>query len=182
MKQMITFAAVGVALTLACTTQIATAMTVDTDKFSVTMPDEAVKGSNAKFSGLWIGDVTRDGKTDTWIELTDLYGEVVYTAVVHANETHVLPGGHTITIRERGEKTVVSTKKFTDRVAPDAKRIATERIVMKPKHQASVATEAEPAPSVSNPAATLVQRSTKYTQGLMKLMVNTLRGVRVAWM
>ncbi|MBK5952167.1 hypothetical protein CH339_18070 [Rhodobium orientis] len=91
-------------------------------------------GDDARYQGLWVGDVTRDGKTETWLQLSDRYGEVVYEAAIHANESHVLPGGYAIVVRGNTPALTASNKTYTDRVAPDATQVATTRIVREPNN------------------------------------------------
>ena len=182
MRQSITLAAICAAMVFVGATAPAVAMNFNTDKFTVSIPDSAVKGKNAAYSGLWIGDVTRNDKTETWLELSDRYGEVVYRSAVRANETHLLPSGHAITVQERGMKTVLSKKQYTDRIAPGAKRVATQKIIAKRLQQASLVIDSERTKLPTSPITNLVQHGSKYIYGAAHLVKTTLRGARIAWM
>ena len=143
MTRLSKIAVVGIALGVAAMTVPASAETFKTDKFIVSIADEAVTGADAPYQGLWVGDVTRDGKTDTWLQLSDRYGEVVYETALRANESHVLPGGYAIAVRSNAPVQMVSAKTYTDRVAPDATQVATSRILREPKNVEKVSTESK---------------------------------------
>ncbi|MCW2307307.1 hypothetical protein [Rhodobium gokarnense] len=141
MTRLSKIAVVGIALGIAATTVPASAETFKTDKYTVSIADDAVTGADALYKGMWVGDVTRDGKTETWLQLSDRYGEVVYEAAIHANESHVLPGGYAIVVRSNAPAQMVNAKTYTDRVAPDATQVATTRIIREPKNVEKVSTE-----------------------------------------
>ena len=182
MKPFNIIASLGAAAILGLSVTTASAMTFETDKLSVSISDQAVAGSNATYTGLWVGEVERNGKTVTWVEITDRYGEVVYEGVINANETHLLPDGHALTVRNRVEDTKKSVKIYTDRVAPDVVRVATQRIVVDPVTDVQKQSHRVTTPTEDEPSGGFVAMTQRYVSDAVKLMKATVRGVRIAWL
>lgn len=174
-------ASLCVAAILGITASSASALTFNTEKLSVTINDQAVGGDGAAYGGLWVGDVVRNGKTVTWVELTDRYGEVVYEAAIQPNETHLLPDGYALTVRDRTETSKKTVKMYTDRVAPDANRVATYRITVDPSKAAKEPSR-QAAKKDDRPDSGVLATAQRYVSDAVRLLKTTVRGVRIAWL
>lgn len=185
MKALLATASISVSALLGAFVISASAMTFTTDKLSVSVSEQAVSGAEADYGGIWVGDVERNGKKVTWVELTDQYGEVVYEAEIRANETHLLPGGHALVVR--GLEPVPTTKKqtaklYTDRIAPDARRVATYRIKADPVEAPAKQSKRVSVEQDEGSAFGIVDATKRYISDAFRMIKVTVRGVRTAWM
>ncbi len=177
-----TIASLCVAAILGVSVSSASALTFNTEKLSVTISDQAVVGDGAAYGGLWVGDVVRNGKTVTWVELTDRYGEDLYEAAIAPNETHLLPDGYALTVLTRTDTPKQPVKIYTDRVAPDSNRVATYRITVEPGKAAKKTSRQARKTTDDQPDAGLLDRTKHYVSDAIRLLKTTVRGVRIAWL
>lgn len=104
---------------------------------------------------IWVGEVQIQGRNTVWVELIDSYGEVVYESEVGTNETHLLPDGRAVVVRDLHSDTNVA-KLDTSRVISDTPMLVTRRVVESPETSASVEfVEAAPAPKQEKPSQML---------------------------
>ncbi len=76
-----------------------------------------------------------------WVELIDDHGEVIYDSEVSQNETHLLPDGRAVVVRDMGDPDSGETrvaKTDQSRVAPDARLVVTRRVVDDPNLQTTI--------------------------------------------
>lgn len=94
---------------------------------------------------IWVGEVQIQGRNTVWVELIDSYGEVVYQSEMGTNETHLLPDGRAVVVRDLHSDSNIA-KADTSRVISDTPMLVTRRVVESPQTSASVEfVEAAPA-------------------------------------
>ncbi|MBD8889926.1 hypothetical protein IG616_00060 [Labrenzia suaedae] len=121
---------------------------LDEDKLAVTVSAASESQTDPLDSEMtiWVGEVQIQGRNTVWVELIDSYGEVVYESEVGTNETHLLPDGRAVVVRDLHSDTNVA-KLDTSRVISDTPMLVTRRVVESPETSASVEfVEAAPAP------------------------------------
>jgi len=129
---------------------------------------------------IWLGEVELRGNKVIWVELIDGYGEVVYESQVKTNETHVLPDGRAIVVRnpDGGD---TGTKRFTDRVNQDNHLVVTRRVVTGKDGKTSVEFVEEKSDRPDTALVTFAKAGNWVWSQLTAFFSATFDTVRVAW-
>lgn len=110
------------------------------DRLAVTLGTPQGADEDSSYA-IWVGEVERDGRKTVWVELIDDHGEVIYDSEVSQNETHLLPDGRAVVVRDMGDPDSGETrvaKTDQSRVAPDARLVVTRRVVDDPNLQTTI--------------------------------------------
>eukprot|EP00049_Salpingoeca_infusionum_P024347 m.373226 g.373226 ORF g.373226 m.373226 type:complete len:199 (-) comp67350_c0_seq1:15-611(-) len=100
------------------------------DRLAVTVASASTEQADPLESELtiWVGEIELEGRKTVWVELIDSYGEVIYDSEVNTNETHLLPDGRAVVVRNMEQDTVVAGKDES-RIATEGALTVTRRVV-----------------------------------------------------
>ncbi len=137
--------------------------------------------TGSEFS-IWVGEVELRGRKMIWVELIDRHGEVVYDSEIRPNETHLLPNGRAIVIRDDSDDSNLIAKKITDRVIQEDHLIVTRRVVTGNDGKTTVEFIEEDEPKKpDNPLVAFAKAGEWMWSKVVAFFSATVETVRVAW-